>query len=206
MKSWEKLKIEKYRIGTRNKEDIPKYLSHIKDYQIMHGSWTNEALDKPEHFYKLSEAYIDTSIEVTNSMISGNFEINYDRGRVVMFLAHHACKLFLKAAILHKTEEKPKNSHNLVNLYCDYAKHYPEEEFQFEVPFKHTYIGSWDEDTLRQLKTKQSKLDQKYRYPSNNQGKDWPGTEAFDGESFLETLISLNKTFTRLKKSILGIQ
>ena len=119
----------------------------------MIGSSEIEDFDNPERFHDLALAYLQVSIVATRQMVYGSFFPQFSHSRVVISLAYHATELFLKGAILWRTGEKKRGGHVLQKRHEEYSRLYPEEDFQFDVPFSSDYPGFTSEE-IAQMKKK----------------------------------------------------
>lgn len=166
----------------------------------MISSWEIEGFDNPDLYYDLAISYLDGSIELTKKILDGSFPNTFSHSRVVLSLAYHASELFLKAALFRKTGEKSHATHNVIDLYKKYKKHYPDSCFSLEVPFRLECAGLNKDD----IRKEESLFDQKFRYHSDTNGDRWKGYGKMEGiyaflpKQFLEDLILLQQQFRHI--------
>jgi hypothetical protein len=163
------------------------------------GNWEIDRSPIPDQFIAFSEAYLDSASRLCKILKLSTRKRSYPRGAVVLFLTFHSIELFLKAAILLKYP-KDKLHHNVERLMGRYKELYPEKQFDFEIPFKTEYIGF----EPSHKKPAPPMQDQLSRYPIGKNYETWPGAIAFEPESFLSIIESLQIDFHRLKEEIFG--
>jgi HEPN domain-containing protein len=112
-----------------------------------------KAIKHVEDLAWLSNGYFETSLFLCEAMIDGSFDKDPGREAAVMFLAHHAIELHMKAAIIAAGEQYP-NTHELSMLQQQYSRLYPEHPF---VPPPNIKELTYMEDDLFPESTKESR-------------------------------------------------
>lgn len=154
------------------------------------------SLSAPEQFSSFAAAYLDSAIRLCRVLTTSHRKATYERGSVVLYLAAHAVELFLKGAILRKAPNERFN-HGLEHLHNRYCKLYPAKKFQFEMPFL-TNDSGMSKAEKKMIKELAAPVVQLYRYPQDKEGKPWLGLHAFEPNSFLQVLVTLQDSFGRL--------
>jgi HEPN domain-containing protein len=86
-----------------------------------------ESSDKYNSYFLMSIAYLEIGEAAsTHGNLSGEFQ------NAIAYQMFHAIELFLKYAILKKTNETIIKCHNLESLFEQYATHYPDDLFHIE--------------------------------------------------------------------------
>lgn len=105
---------------------------------------------------------------------------------VTAHLYVHSMELFLKFAICAGTKELPSHGHDLVKLYQEYKKLYPEKEFDIRIPFSDVeYIGYSDEDIAKYKEKYPMDINLQLRYPVGKKGESYSPITKFETD-FLE--------------------
>lgn len=168
----------------------------------MVGSWQISNLTKPCQFEVFADAYLDSAARLCRILKRSARKSSYPGGAVILFLAHHAVELFLKAAILQKSPSENLYSHNIEHLEKQYRSLYPGKKYDFDVPFSKTVYLGLEPPEIPKQKTSKSALNQAYRYPVDNKGKEWHTIFSFDPVSFLPIIDRLRADFKRLQSEI----
>lgn len=172
-----------------------------------------EDLPPSRQFLAFSDAYIDSAELLCSTVAAKPSESTYPKGAVIMSLAFHGIELFLKAAILEKSPNeqfKGRAGHDLEQLGIKYKELYPDEECDFEVPFRDEGVSLLEPDPqiLAELKRhieeykKSTPQDQLNRYPRDINGNPWKGLYGFEAGSFLGTIAQVRNDIDRLRKLI----
>lgn len=117
-------------------------------------------------FYNRSLSFFEQS-RITAKCDSSELYSTEEYQNTTAYLLYHSIELFLKFAILARTEETDltqtcqKFSHNFSNLYKTYTSLYTENEYKITLPFI--------DDLFSQIKN----FDQILKYPKNRDGKSW---------------------------------
>jgi hypothetical protein len=156
-----------------------------------------------EHFYALADAYLDSAIRLTKVLARSPKKVNYQRGQVTMFLAHHSIELFLKGAVLQRSpqENLGRYSHNLASLHDRYHALYPEKRFELQVPFTVTtdlVRPEHVELARRAIRQRAERL----RYPIDKSGGRWSGIDAYHARWFRESLERIQKRYEAIRRAI----
>lgn len=168
--------------------------------QKMVGLWQISNLAMPRQFAAFADAYLDSAARLCRVLKRSTRKSSYPGGAVILFLAHHAVELFLKAAIIQKSpNEKIYGNHNIEQLEKQYRSLYPGKKYDFDVPFSKTVYLGLEPPEIPAQKTSKSALNQAYRYPVDNKGKEWHTIFAFDPVSFLPVIDRLRADFKRLQ-------
>jgi hypothetical protein len=125
-------------------------------------------MDNYEQYFSMSLAYLNIGTTVAAK------ESHWDMyQQAVAYQMLHAGELFLKFAILCKTQEDSIQEHSINKLISWYEELYPESEFALELPpdFRENTGKSKAERAVIQSHIEQFKpkfLDQHLRYPSDH--------------------------------------
>lgn len=140
-----------------------------------------------DRMFWLARAYLEASMVLCEAMINDDFTRQYSSSRVVLHLARHAIELFLKGGICASTKGRPPKTHHLENLHAEYARHFPDPSFHFDIPFKLEVLPNLE--MFPELTEDYHKdLDQRFRYPSDSKGRMFSDLDAFVPTAFLAEL------------------
>lgn len=169
-------------------------LRMVTDAEILH-------LTAPQRFFEYAEAYRNAAIALCFKMTAEDTSCTWPNAAVVLLLAAHATELFIKGVILCRDSTATIEHHNIDNLSTEYRKHYPEPEFEWDIPFQTEYpdIAEIEIEALKKLSPAPSIL---YRYPVARDGKEWGGVFGFEPHSFLGVLEQVKRDFDRIKAQI----
>ena len=164
---------------------------------LLVGSWELSFLSRSDQFGVLARAYLDSAQRLCRILERSPRKISYARGAVVLYLAIHACELFLKGAIVAKNPKEKLKSHDLGALKRRYDRLYPSKRFGWDLPFrgKHSGLTAAQE---AEIKRSERSAHAVYRYPVDPAGEPWRGVMGFAPVSFLETLLQLGDDMQRL--------
>lgn len=146
-----------------------------------------------QQYFNFAIAYLDSAQRLCNVLSRSTRKATYERGAVVLFLAHHALELFYKAAVLRKNPNE-RRSHNLQKLRECYLKFYPEKCLQIPTLFYTSYEECAKEHAARLQGLASIPIDQLYRYPEAKNGKPWQIYDSFEAFSFSIELAGLRKS------------
>ncbi len=161
----------------------------------MIGSWEMSSLSEPKRYFEYSKAYIQASLDICSRIISDNDRATWPNANVALMLAAHSVELFLKGAILIKTNEAW--GHTLEELNSTYHDIYTEKELQFNCPFRTEYIEI-PENEVNALKKKEPQQSILFRYPVKKPGVEWNGILGFIPNEFIDILNDLNTNYDEL--------
>ena len=164
-----------------------------------------QGLSIEEQYFSLARGYLEGSRVLCEAMLSDDYAPQYSHTRVILHLCRHAVELFLKGAISTATKTPPPQTHHLANLVTEYERALPGAEFRFDIPFGIESPGTPDlfDDLVDSL---HKTLDQRYRYPTDRNGKPFSEPAGFIPAMFMSDLDALSKAFLqvefRLKKAV----
>jgi len=120
-------------------------------------------------YFSMSMAYLDIGEYATKNDIQTSEYQN-----AIAYQLYHALELFVKFAILLKTQKAMVRGHDLKILFEEYHKHYPSDDYQIEHPFDFTSYESSIENInetelyKQHIETfKPCIMDQHLRYPAD---------------------------------------
>lgn len=150
----------------------------------------------------LADAYAEGALVLCNAMAEDDYQRQYTNTRVILHLCRHATELFFKGAVLHKTRRQPPKTHRLDKLYAEYRRHYPDEKWQLDLPFP-TEAFNPDKGLFPDLLDEYTKThDQRFRYPTDADGKPFEDKECFDIKAYQDAIdrfrSSVNHTVARI--------
>ncbi len=149
-------------------------------------SWDLEDLSRPEKFFHLAQAYIDSSLYLFKGLAEKQLPVSYSHTQAAAFLFNHSLELFLKGAISQAGKD-PKTTHNLESLHAEFKKLYPDKSFEFS--------GKIKEVVPNDPRRPHSEFD---RYPIDNAGKPWPCNTHFTIEIWAEQIALFRDDYKRL--------
>jgi hypothetical protein len=120
-----------------------------------------------EQYFSMSLAYLDLGA------VAAARENHWDMyQQAVAYQMLHASELFLKFAILSKTQKDSIKEHSIGNLLSWYEELYPEAEFTLDLPFDFRENSGKSKAERAQIQSHIEQfnpkfLDQHLRYPSN---------------------------------------
>lgn len=167
-----------------------------------------EQLSEADQYFALARGYLDGSSVLCRALLDDAYAEQYSHTRVILYLCRHAVELFLKGAILKASGQQAKKSHNIVTLLDEYECLLPDQQFRFKTPFdlstlppieRTQYTAELHAFTGRYNATH----DQRYRYPADNNGNDFPGyLDSFIPAMFLSELQELSTELLRVEPLI----
>jgi HEPN domain len=167
-------------------------------------SFDIDNLSIPERHLNYSEAYLYSSKILCENLIRKPEQETYSKGCACMFNARLSVELFLKAALLKK-DPNIKFHHVIDKLAILFKQHYPEKEFEWDVPFTIIVSGvDNDEKKAKMIKrhTNKQPQDQIYRYPIGKNKEPWDGVEQFSASAFISFVNEIENDMNRLKRAI----
>lgn len=162
----------------------------------------------PEQFFEFSLSYLRASTQLCISLAHATEGGSYTDGCVILALTRHAIELYLKGAILAKSEmdeaDRSISGHDLDTLYDQYRRAYPNDVYALTLPFqigdeKSVDIDLDNEEVDRSRVNAWPRPDQLYRYPANRDFRPWDGAFAFIPGMFLVELEELTREFVRAR-------
>lgn len=172
------------------------------------------SLSIPLRYLSLSGAYLDSALRLCTVLKRSPRKSNYARSSVVLHLTFHAIELFLKCAILERKPKEKFRNHDIQGLSKQYKNLYPAMKYEFQAPFISGDLSHDDlsvvygperiEEVKKYIKESKKKnpLDQRHRYPCNNEGEPWGGYVGFEPGSFLVTIKKLKTDIAQLESLI----
>jgi hypothetical protein len=171
----------------------------ITDYEM-------SDLAKHQQYFEYSEAYRSAAstlcLELTEKKIAA-----WANAAVVLMLTAHVTELFLKGTIYFRNpEEELDNTHSITDLSSLYKKYYPQEAFEWTIPFLVEFPNIPDskskkiKEEIKKIQGDKSSLPSiRYRFPEKKGGKRWEELVGFEPNSFLNLLNQLEGDFQRIK-------
>jgi len=169
----------------------------------MTGNWEIAHLEMPDRWFAYAEAYLNAGIAVCNYMTSEEENRTWPNASVAMLMTAHSVELFLKAAILSRNPQH-ELIHNLEQLKATYDEIFPEERFNWQLPFHMEYLGLSEEE-IATLRKEQPEPSIRFRYPANRRGTPWEGIHGFTPEGFRGLLMTIQDDYERLWEEIKNI-
>lgn len=160
-----------------------------------------QGLSVEDQYFSLARGYLEGSRVLCESMLNNDYAPQYSHTRVILNLCRHAVELFLKGAISSATKSQPPQTHHLANLVAEYERALPGSEFRFDVPFGIENPGTQDffDDLVDNL---HKTLDQRYRYPTDRNGKPFSEPSGFVPSMFLSELEALSMAFLQVESCL----
>lgn len=168
----------------------------VTDSEVRH-------LAVPAKLFAYADSYLRAAIALCEQLIGEEATCKWADGAVVLMLSAHATELFLKGLLLKRVPEQQvwSRGHSIEALAADFRIHFPDSEFDWDVPFRTEYP---DEMTAEEIAAHAPFRDAPpsilFRYPVGKAGKDWKGLYAFEANSFLPVLHILRQDFDRLQR------
>lgn len=156
----------------------------------------------PEKVFAYADSYLRAATAVCEQLTGEGAQCSWADGAVVLMLSAHATELLLKGLLLKRIPEKQvwDRGHDIERLAADFRTHFPESEFEWEVPFRTEYPANMTAAEIAALAPfRDVPPSILYRYPVGKAGKDWNGLYGFEPNSFLTLLRSLKHDFDRLR-------
>ena len=165
------------------------------------GSWEMPK-SIPLQFLSFAKAYLDSAAQLFDRLCETPQESSFSRGFVVLFLVFHAIELFLKGAILTRSENE-KLHHIIKDLKQRYDNLFPESDFSWNIPFNTEYPGL-DPQLIKQQKNQNNGIDhhQLYLYPTKKNLEEWKGLFAVEPIYFASDIKAVAADFSRLEPII----
>jgi hypothetical protein len=149
--------------------------------------WRYAALTKPEHFFRLAQAFLDSANYLYLAMVERRRPANYLQCKAAWTLAEHAVELFLKGGIVQAGRAVPTN-HNTDQLYNQFRNLYPGKKFEFDAPVA---------DIVRP--SDQTPNNEFSRYPTDRSGELWSSNSHFEPCAELRITVELLQDFERME-------
>jgi hypothetical protein len=163
----------------------------FSNYSMPVFSWDYEDIEKHEHWYRMTEAYISCCLHLLYCMADESLERDFFRAKACVSLFDHSIELFLKFAIYAATNEL-RVTHNLKRLYDEYCALYPEDRFKFDVDIN-SVVRQNDAYPYNTFA----------KYPVDKEGNLWPGNQHIDVIIWLRNVKIARNDFLRLKPLII---
>lgn len=162
-----------------------------------------QGLSVVDRYFFLARGYLEGSRVLCEAMLNDDFTPQFSNSQVILYLCRHAVELFLKGAIASVPDEQPPQTHNLKHLVDEYERVLPNQNYRFAIPFVVEVSGSLD--LFAELEENHHKtLGQRYRYPTDRNGKPFSEPEGFLPAVFLSDLINLSKSFLLVERRLKG--
>ncbi len=157
-----------------------------------------QGLPIEDQYFSLAHGYLEGSRVLCEAMLNDDYAPQYSHTRIILHLCRHAVELFLKGAISSATKSQPPQTHHLANLVIEYERVLPGSEFRFDVPFGIESPGTPDffDDLADSL---HKTLDQRYRYPTDRNGKPFSEPAGFIPSMFMSDLETLSNAFSQVE-------
>lgn len=158
----------------------------------------------PEKLFAYADAYLAASRALCEKMETQGESSAWQNAAVVLMLAAHSVELFLKGAILSRDSKADVwcRKHYLDKLAEDYRRHFPEPEFEWDIPFQAEFPEGLAEAEVEALKKQSPAPSILYRYPVSLGGHEWRGIYGFEPVSFLVVLGDVQNAFERIKRQL----
>lgn len=144
-------------------------------------------MPEPERWFRLANAYLDSSLHVFRSIVSGGLARDYYHAAVGGFLFEHSLELFLKAAIL-QAGSTVQGDHDLQRHYQQFQNLYPGKRFAFEGAIQ----DAAETDAARPKR-------KFHRYPGPKPNEAWGVSTHFTTEIWIAELERFQKDYARLQ-------
>lgn len=155
----------------------------------------------PAQFRAMSLAFLEAAERLTDQLKSGDWEPNYRRGEVAMWLAFHATELFLKGCIRQARPNFTKNIHSLGELLLKFEECYP--DLKFQLPFgPEPILPDWE--AMEWALEFDKSLHQQMRYPVGSDNSLWSPNRSFQPAIFAGTLRELRTAFEQVGGAVFG--
>lgn len=192
------------------------FLNYITYSEIQH-------LQEPEQLFAYADAYRSAAATMCQQMTSNATRSTWPNAVVVLMLTAHAVELFLKGALLKRSPAASERytTHRIDILSAKYRLQFREPSFEWDIPFSSGLtIAEWIEQmtneypnlTDNEINEMREELIEKekerpapsvlYRYPTDNSGTEWRGSEGFEPHSFLFLLVQVENDFKRIKANL----
>jgi len=150
-------------------------------------SWDYDDTSHPGRWFRLANAYLDSSVHVFKSITENLLNRDYYHAAVGGFLFDHSLELFLKAAIL-QARGTPQGHHELNVHYRQFQNLYPGRQFEF----KGAILDATKSDPARPNS-------EFHRYPGSTPGTSWNANTHFDTEIWIRELELFRKDYARIE-------
>lgn len=149
-----------------------------------------QAEDVPIEFMKQALSHLEAAERLNALMCEGDWPANFYRGRAVLWLAFHAVELFLKGCILKLDPSTKVGGHSLATLAKKLKKLAP--DVTFDPPFGNEPLPPYP-GLVAKAERNEKRIHEVLRYPTDNEGKPWPGAHGFSAPLFESTLAKIRK-------------
>jgi hypothetical protein len=147
---------------------------------------------------------LDAGIALCECINEGSYPAKSSHAKVIVSLVHHAVELFLKYAIRRRTGNAPP-THYLRELRAIYEDLFPDESFDFDVPFITHYLGFEPAEIVERLeeeKKDKSRGNQRLRYHLDRKGWPWGGVHGLTPEFYLAQVKDLRGKLLALSATV----
>lgn len=156
-------------------------------------------------FIAYARAYLQASRVICEGMTDDSPTSTWPSAAVTMFLAAHSVELFLKGMILLRDSSQVKKNHKLAELKTTYDQLFPEPQVTWDLPFEANYVGFLEITDTKLLNGGSYTPSILNRYPLEEPGTDWQGTQSFRPGQFLREIELTEKTFDRIERELPSI-
>ena len=148
------------------------------------------AEDIPIEYMKQALSHLEAAESLNTLMCEGTWPANFYRGRAVLWLAFHAVELFLKGCLLKLDPNAKVGGHSLANLTKKLKKLAP--DVTFDPPFSNEPLPPYP-GLVEKAEREERRIHEVLRYPTDTEGKPWPGAHGFSAPLFKGTLAAIRK-------------
>jgi len=141
-----------------------------------------KSTDVPDEFVRMGFAHLEGAERLNSDLVTAAWSGSYQHGQVVMWLAFHACELFLKGFCLMADASTQVTGHTLQKLRSELERRAGPVEF--DLPFG----GEAPEEYEHLVRQYERTTHERFRYPTNRDGLPWEGIVGFTPELFASTL------------------
>lgn len=139
----------------------------------------------PEEYIRLSFGFLDSAEKLNDDIAANNWKGDFHREQAITWLVFHATELFLKGSILQLAPAASVNGHDLWGLAQSLNDLKPELNFQLLFGIDAPTDMEKTEDFSPEQK---GMLHQRFKYPTNTNGKPWPGVQGHSAVLFSKEL------------------
>jgi len=152
-------------------------------------------------FIRTAFGYLDNALHLTTQMCCGEWAPDPYRGQCVLWMAHHACEVFLKGCIAIHDFPSLKAIHTLQELHTAFSSAHP--TLRFDLPFGFEAYPSDMPNAEAMARAYDRTLTERLRYPVNKKMAPWGDLAGFEPCSFRQTLEQMRLNFISASKTIL---
>lgn len=156
------------------------------------------ALSVPQRYFAYAYAYRSAAASLCDEMNAKAAVVIWPNAAVVLLLSVHAVELFIKGAILTREPTATIEHHRIDDLAQQYRTTFPDQKFEWEVPFQAEYLG-FDQAEIEALRKQTPIPSILYRYPVGKGSSEWNGVFGFEPSTYASVLDKLLKDFQRIE-------